>query len=226
MKPGTDSTHPRSPRRGHGNLAQPTGNDRPPPQRIDELRDCRTAQDLAVSNGHQPEKPRGRLRDVGEAGAMSTPPPRHTPRRPGPDLAPAVVPSSSSASPQPQTSSGPGGHGSAAGSRQDTAQPAGDPAQLLFTPAQAAAVLQVRESWLRRRAARRQVPCAVVGKHLRFSRADLEQIAADAARPAATTRPTRIGPGAHPRRPGRPRGRGRTDSRRPDTPKHTHSPDT
>ncbi|MFI7674129.1 helix-turn-helix domain-containing protein [Actinophytocola sp. NPDC049390] len=55
---------------------------------------------------------------------------------------------------------------------------------LLLTPAQAAEVLQVRESWLRRRAAERRVPCCFVGKHLRFSRADLEAIVADGARPA------------------------------------------
>jgi excisionase family DNA binding protein len=55
---------------------------------------------------------------------------------------------------------------------------------LLLTPGQAAEVLQVRESWLRRRAAERRVPCCFVGKHLRFSRADLEAIVADGARPA------------------------------------------
>ncbi|WP_373294127.1 helix-turn-helix domain-containing protein [Lentzea pudingi] len=58
--------------------------------------------------------------------------------------------------------------------------------QILFTPAQAAALLQVRETWLRRRAARRLVPCTFLGKHLRFSRDNLEQIAADAVRPAST----------------------------------------
>lgn len=66
-----------------------------------------------------------------------------------------------------------------------TAQPTGNPGQLLFTPAQAAAALQVRESWLRRRAARRDVPCTFLGKHLRFSRADLDTIVAQAARQAA-----------------------------------------
>ncbi|HEX6353435.1 helix-turn-helix domain-containing protein [Actinophytocola sp.] len=54
---------------------------------------------------------------------------------------------------------------------------------LLLTPQQAAALLQVRESWLRRRAAERRVPCSFVGKHLRFSRADLEAIVAAGARP-------------------------------------------
>lgn len=74
-----------------------------------------------------------------------------------------------------------------------TAMPAIDPtsaehgasAPELFTPAQAAALLKVPESWLRRRAARHQVPCTMLGKHLRFSTANLDQIVADAARPAA-----------------------------------------
>jgi excisionase family DNA binding protein len=57
--------------------------------------------------------------------------------------------------------------------------------RLLLTPAQAAEVLQVRESWLRRRAAERRVPCCYVGKHLRFSHADLEAIVADGAHPAS-----------------------------------------
>lgn len=49
-------------------------------------------------------------------------------------------------------------------------------AVLLYTPAQAAELLQVPESWLRRRAGARRVPCSFLGKHLRFSRADLEAI--------------------------------------------------
>ncbi|MGB3443125.1 MAG: helix-turn-helix domain-containing protein [Actinophytocola sp.] len=48
---------------------------------------------------------------------------------------------------------------------------------LLFTAEQAASLLQVRPSWLRRKAAARAVPCRFVGKHLRFSRADIEAIA-------------------------------------------------
>jgi excisionase family DNA binding protein len=48
---------------------------------------------------------------------------------------------------------------------------------LLFTAEQAASLLQVRPSWLRRKAAARAVPCRFVGKHLRFSRADIETIA-------------------------------------------------
>jgi excisionase family DNA binding protein len=53
-------------------------------------------------------------------------------------------------------------------------------AVLLYTPAQAAALLQVPESWLRRRAAQRRVACTFLGKHLRFSRADLDAIVAAA----------------------------------------------
>lgn len=72
----------------------------------------------------------------------------------------------------------------------------------LYTPAEAAEMLAVRESWLRRRAAARAVPCTFLGKHLRFSRADVVAIAAAAAHPPATTRPDR------------PRGRGRAAVRR------------
>lgn len=86
-------------------------------------------------------------------------------------------------------------------------QLAGDAAPLVFTPAQAADLLRVPESWLRRRAARRLVPCTFLGKRLRFSRADLDQIVSDAARPASTEerRAPGTGPGRAPRR-GRPRG--------------------
>jgi excisionase family DNA binding protein len=47
---------------------------------------------------------------------------------------------------------------------------------LLYTPEQAAELLGVKPSWLRRKAAARAVPCTFVGKHLRFSRTDLEAI--------------------------------------------------
>ncbi len=50
-------------------------------------------------------------------------------------------------------------------------------APLLYTAEQAASLLQVRPSWLRRKAAARAVPCRFVGKHLRFSRTDIEAIA-------------------------------------------------
>lgn len=46
----------------------------------------------------------------------------------------------------------------------------------LFTPAEAADLLSVRESWLRRKAGAREIPCTFVGKHLRFSAQDLTAI--------------------------------------------------
>jgi len=61
----------------------------------------------------------------------------------------------------------------------------------LYTPAQAAELLSVRESWLRRRAGRRQVPCTFLGKHLRFSATDLRAIAARGARGARPQHPRR-----------------------------------
>lgn len=54
---------------------------------------------------------------------------------------------------------------------------------VLFTAEQAAELLQVRPSWLRRKAAARAVPCRFLGKHLRFSRADINAIAEASAQP-------------------------------------------
>jgi hypothetical protein len=62
---------------------------------------------------------------------------------------------------------------------------------VLYTPAEAAHLLRVRESWLRRRAAARLVPCTFLGKHLRFSPTDLATIVTAAARPATGRRPRR-----------------------------------
>lgn len=62
---------------------------------------------------------------------------------------------------------------------------AGETILPLLTPAEAARLLAVRESWLRRRAAARAVPCTFLGKHLRFSRSDVLDIATAAAQPAA-----------------------------------------
>jgi excisionase family DNA binding protein len=59
---------------------------------------------------------------------------------------------------------------------------------LLYTPAEAAQRLRVRESWLRKKAAARDVPCTFLGKHLRFSPADLAAIVAASARPAVGRR--------------------------------------
>jgi excisionase family DNA binding protein len=63
--------------------------------------------------------------------------------------------------------------------------------QLLFTPEEAAERLRVRESWLRRRAAARQIPCTFLGKHLRFSAADLAAIVAQNAQAPTGRRPRR-----------------------------------
>jgi excisionase family DNA binding protein len=78
-------------------------------------------------------------------------------------------------------------HGTAAG--RPTASPnTGDGGLLLYTPAEAAQQLRVRESWLRKKAAARAVPCTFLGKHLRFSPADLAAIVAASARPAVGRR--------------------------------------
>lgn len=61
----------------------------------------------------------------------------------------------------------------------------------VFTPAEAAALLKVPESWLRKRATARQVPCTFLGKHLRFSAQDLEQIIRDGHRDPLTERARR-----------------------------------
>jgi hypothetical protein len=61
----------------------------------------------------------------------------------------------------------------------------------LYTPAEAARLLAVPESWLRRRVTARLAPHTVLGKHLRFSHADLVAIATAAARPAVTALPAR-----------------------------------
>jgi excisionase family DNA binding protein len=54
----------------------------------------------------------------------------------------------------------------------------------VFTPAEAADLLKVGESWLRRKAAARLVPCTFVGKHLRFTATDIAAIVAAGATPA------------------------------------------
>jgi len=66
---------------------------------------------------------------------------------------------------------------------------------LLYTPEQAAARLQVRESWLRKKAAARAIPCTFLGRHLRFSPADLAAIVAAAAQPPNGRQP-RPSPGS------------------------------
>lgn len=132
------------------------------------------------------------------------------------------TPADSCAGPLPGLSGHPGGTGGADGVRPPAGQPAGDPVPVLFTPTQAADLLQVPESWLRRRAARRLVPCTFLGKHLRFSRANLDQIVTAAARPATTSQRAAPDTGAVPRRRGRPRARPRVY--RPDPGTRPHSP--
>jgi excisionase family DNA binding protein len=65
----------------------------------------------------------------------------------------------------------------------DAEQTAEREAPLLYTAEQAATLLQVRPSWLRRKAAARAVPCRFIGKHLRFSRTDIDTIAENSATP-------------------------------------------
>ena len=51
--------------------------------------------------------------------------------------------------------------------------------QPLLTAAEAAALLSVRVSWVHAATRRGELPCVRVGKHLRFTRADLERWAAE-----------------------------------------------
>jgi Helix-turn-helix domain len=80
---------------------------------------------------------------------------------------------------------------------------------LLYTATQAAVILQVRPSWIRRKAAARTIPCRYLGKHLRFTREDLitittlaAPVSPSAAHPAmpAQHRPPRPSP-HHPHHP-------------------------
>ncbi|BCB83660.1 helix-turn-helix domain-containing protein [Phytohabitans suffuscus] len=68
---------------------------------------------------------------------------------------------------------------------------------LLYTVQQAAELLQVPISWLRKKAAARAIPCTFVGKHLRFSHADLDAIVASGAQTPAA-RPRRSAPRRQP----------------------------
>jgi hypothetical protein len=58
----------------------------------------------------------------------------------------------------------------------------------LYTPAEAAQILAIKESWLRRKAGTRTISCTFIGKHLRFSDNDLRSIAT---RGAHTPQPPR-----------------------------------
>jgi excisionase family DNA binding protein len=54
----------------------------------------------------------------------------------------------------------------------------------LYTAEQAAVLLQVSPSWLRKKASARTVPCTFIGRHLRFSATDLAEIVRAGARSA------------------------------------------
>ena len=69
----------------------------------------------------------------------------------------------------------------------------------LHTPAEAARLLAVPESWLRRQVTARLVPHTRLGKHLRFSHADLVVIATTAAQPAGIPLAARRPRGRRPR---------------------------
>jgi hypothetical protein len=56
----------------------------------------------------------------------------------------------------------------------------------LHTAAEAAEILKVRESWLKTKAAARQIPCTFIGKHLRFSDGDIAEIMQAGARQPVT----------------------------------------
>lgn len=58
----------------------------------------------------------------------------------------------------------------------------------LYTPADAAEILSVKETWLRRKAGTRSIPCTFLGRHLRFSTADLRAITTRGAQPPRAQR--------------------------------------
>jgi hypothetical protein len=68
-------------------------------------------------------------------------------------------------------------------------------ADQLYTAAEAAGILKVRESWLKTKAAARLIPCTFIGKHLRFSDDDIAGIMKAGARQPVTTRERRSGRG-------------------------------
>jgi hypothetical protein len=57
-------------------------------------------------------------------------------------------------------------------------------------------MLKVRESWLKSKAAARQIPCTFIGKHLRFSDAEIVGIMQAGARRPVTARQRRPRGGA------------------------------
>jgi hypothetical protein len=64
-------------------------------------------------------------------------------------------------------------------------------ADQLYTAAEAAGILKVRESWLKTKAAARLIPCTFIGKHLRFSDDNIAEIMKVGARQPITVRERR-----------------------------------
>ncbi len=64
----------------------------------------------------------------------------------------------------------------------------------LHTPAEAAGILRVRESWLKTKAAARVIPCTFIGKHLRFSDDDIAAIMQAGARQPVVSRDAQAPP--------------------------------
>jgi hypothetical protein len=62
----------------------------------------------------------------------------------------------------------------------------------LYTAAEAAGILKVRESWLKTKAAARLIPCTFIGKHLRFSDDDIAGIMKAGVRQPVTARERRV----------------------------------
>ena len=65
-------------------------------------------------------------------------------------------------------------------------------ADQLYTAAEAAGILKVRESWLKTKATARLIPCTFIGKHLRFSDGDIAGIMKAGARQPVTARERRV----------------------------------
>jgi excisionase family DNA binding protein len=61
------------------------------------------------------------------------------------------------------------------------------PGPLLFTAEQAAVLLAVTPGWLRRAAGEGRVSSVLIGKHLRFSRQDLDELIERGHRPRSAT---------------------------------------
>ncbi|WP_010310962.1 helix-turn-helix domain-containing protein [Saccharopolyspora spinosa] len=58
----------------------------------------------------------------------------------------------------------------------------------LYTPTEAAELLSVKETWLRRKAGTRSIPCTFIGRHLRFSATDLRTIVENGTQPVRARR--------------------------------------